>query len=134
MYLASNRYLAALALIVAAVLLQSQAQVWTKDFDRGEAEYLSKCAACHGVGGKGNGPLATQLKITPSDLTRLAARNGGVFSQSAVIEKIDGRQEVEAHGSRDMPVWGYWYMRGDDAGRRTRQQALIDYLRRIQEK
>lgn len=133
MYLASKRYLAALPL-VAVVLLQSNGQVWAKDFDRGEMEYLSKCAACHGVGAKGNGPLATQLKIAPADLTRLAARNGGVFSQSAVIEKVDGRQEVEAHGPRDMPVWGYWYMRGDDVGRRTRQQALIDYLRRIQEK
>jgi mono/diheme cytochrome c family protein len=116
------------------VLSQPQGQVWAKDLDRGEREYLSRCAACHGVGAKGNGPLATQLKIAPTDLTRLAERNGGIFPQSAVNEKIDGRQEVEAHGLRDMPVWGYRYMRGDDIGRKTRQQALIDYLRRIQEK
>jgi mono/diheme cytochrome c family protein len=116
------------------LLSHPQGQMWAKDLDRGEREYLSRCAACHGVGGKGNGPLATQLKIAPTDLTRLAELNGGTFPQSAVNEKIDGRQEVEAHGPRDMPVWGYRYMRGDDIGRKTRQQALIDYLRRIQEK
>ena len=66
--------------------------------------------------------------------SRLAKRNGGVFPENAVNETIDGRKEVEAHGPRDMPVWGYRYMRGDDVARKTRQQALIDYLRRMQER
>jgi hypothetical protein len=81
--------------------------------------------------------LAAQLKTAPTDLTRLAKKNEknrGVFPQSAVNEIIDGRQAVEAHGPRDMPVWGYQYRPGEQAGQKTRLGALIDYLNRIQEK
>jgi mono/diheme cytochrome c family protein len=45
----------------------------------GSEMYREYCAACHGVSGKGNGPAAPALKTTPTDLTQLAARNGGVF-------------------------------------------------------
>ena len=116
------------------VVFQPQGRVWAKDLDRGELEYRSRCGVCHGVDAKGNGPLATQLKTPPADLTQLAKRNGGIFPEDAVKETIDGRKEVEAHGPRDMPVWGYRYVHGNDVGQRTRQQALIDYLRRVQEK
>lgn len=116
------------------VLFQPQGRVWAKDPDRGELEYRSRCGVCHGVDAKGDGPLATQLKTPPTDLTQLAKHNAGIFPEGAINETIDGTKEVEAHGPRDMPVWGYRYVHGDDVGRRTRQQALIDYLRRIQEK
>lgn len=116
------------------VVFQPQGWVWAKDPDRGWLEYRSKCGVCHGVDAKGDGPLATQLKTPPPDLTRLAKRNGGVFPEDAVKETIDGRKDVEAHGPRDMPVWGYRYVHGDDFKQKTRQQVLVDYLRSIQEK
>jgi mono/diheme cytochrome c family protein len=74
--------------------------------DVGKAEYLSSCAVCHGTDAKGKGSLAGQLKAAPADLTQLAKKNGGVFPLNAVYEKIDGRQDVKAHGPRDMPIWG----------------------------
>lgn len=123
-----------LLIVFSGTILIFQGPLWAKEWDRGEIEYKSKCAVCHGTDAKGNGPFAAQLKTAPADLTKLAKKNGGVFPQSAVEQTIDGKKQVEAHGPRDMPVWGYRYMGGGDAARKTRQQALIDYLKRIQEK
>jgi mono/diheme cytochrome c family protein len=44
------------------------------------------------------------LRTPPPDLTQIAARRGGLFDESVVVEIIDGR--MPAHGARDMPVWG----------------------------
>jgi mono/diheme cytochrome c family protein len=120
--------------------------------DIGQAEYQSKCAACHGADAKGKGPVADQLKSKPADLTQLARRNGGVFPFKDVTEKIDGRQEVKAHGPTDMPVWGYVFALSTPSGPqhtelwpcaplpnkevaiRTRLLTLVDYLHRMQDK
>jgi mono/diheme cytochrome c family protein len=75
----------------------------------GKYEYANSCAACHGVSGKGDGPVARSLKLTPTDLTRLSEANKGVFPFSRIYEVIDGRFEVETHGKRDMPIWGEIY-------------------------
>ncbi len=64
------------------------------------------CVACHGVDGKGSGPVARVLKIPPPDLTRIAERNGGIFSEDAVFETIAGGNMPPSHGTREMPVWG----------------------------
>jgi hypothetical protein len=116
--------------------------------DVGKAEYESKCATCHGAGGKGDGPQAQFLPARPADLTMLAKNNGGVFPASRVHEIIDGRLEVVAHGSRLMPVWGNEFLVDETRGpkdssaevfaeRETRVNAridgLVDYLSRLQD-
>jgi mono/diheme cytochrome c family protein len=122
-------------LMVLSTILVLQGPVWAQDRDFGKMEYHFRCAVCHGNDGKGHGPLADQLKAAPADLTQLAKTNGGVFPRNAVHEIIDGRQEVKAHGPRDMPVWGYRYMPSHpEAVVRSRIRALVDYLYRIQEK
>lgn len=40
--------------------------------DSGAAIYKSKCAICHGRGGKGDGPVAVSLRPRPADLTDTA--------------------------------------------------------------
>jgi hypothetical protein len=75
------------------------------------AEFRNSCAACHGIDGQGNGPLAVLLKVKPPDLTTLAARNGGKFPFDYVMRIIDGRATVGPHGTREMPVWGDRYIR-----------------------
>ena len=124
-----------LLMILPGAVLAVEGPAWAKDRDLGRIEYQSKCALCHGMDGKGNGPFASQLKTAPTDLTQLAKKNGGVFPQSAVEKTIDGTQEVAAHGPRDMPIWVYrFHLRREAAGQKTRQDALVDYLNRIQEK
>jgi mono/diheme cytochrome c family protein len=92
----------------------------------GKMEYLSSCAACHGEDGKGNGILASVLKVPPADLTTLSRRNDGHFPLAAVTEIIDGRTLIAAHGTREMPIWGF------DVRSRNRIPAIVDYLTRIQ--
>jgi mono/diheme cytochrome c family protein len=92
--------------------------------------YKSFCAPCHGVEGHGDGPVAPSLKRRPADLTLLARRTGGVFSPEAVHRMIDGRSMPRAHGSSDMPVWGWelYGYEGEDATRRQRVAEFIDQL------
>ena len=56
----------------------------------GAADFTTFCSACHGAGGAADGAAAAGLKQAPADLTRLSARNGGVFPGTAVMGKIWG--------------------------------------------
>ena len=107
-------------------------------------EYALHCALCHGLTGDGEGSYNQTLK-RPSDLTLLARANKGVFPYRRVYEVIDGRREIEAHGTRDMPIWGTYYQAiasEDKAGVsraqktyvRNRISALIAYIQRLQVK
>ena len=76
--------------------------------DVAKYQYDAHCAACHGLQGKGDGVFAEQLqrgKAVPN-LTELSKKNSGVFPFARVYETIDGRQQVQAHGTKDMPIWG----------------------------
>ena len=72
----------------------------------GREIFLRRCASCHGDAGRGDGPAAGALRTPPADLTRIAARRGGSFPKGEIARFVDGRFAVEAHGSREMPVWG----------------------------
>jgi len=72
----------------------------------GREMYVAYCASCHGKDGKGNGPAAPALKSAPTDLTQLAASNGGRFPENHVSQTIKGDYATPSHGSKDMPVWG----------------------------
>ena len=61
---------------------------------------------CHGKEGKGDGPAAKALTKAPADLTKLAASNNGMFPDVKVRRYIEGLDDVAAHGTRDMPMWG----------------------------
>jgi mono/diheme cytochrome c family protein len=102
----------------------------------GRFQYQTHCAVCHGVKGVGDGRMAGDLLVKPSDLTQLAKKNGGSFPFWEVYRVIDGRAEVEAHGSRAMPVWGVWFqvMEGSELLATGRILELIYYLKSIQEK
>jgi len=77
-----------------------------KVLDVGKGEYDAACAICHGAGGRGDGAYTSQLKGQVPDLTVLAKNNQGVFPFDRVYQIIDGQQELKAHGSREMPIWG----------------------------
>jgi Ca2+-transporting ATPase len=72
---------------------------------KGRDAYRTRCASCHGLEARGDGPVGAALRIAPSDLTSLAERNGGVFPRAYLIDVVTGRVVFAAHGTRDMPVW-----------------------------
>jgi mono/diheme cytochrome c family protein len=89
--------------------------------------YQQLCSSCHGVSGKGDGPVASLIKIGVPDLTRLAARDGGEFPIEDVRRTIDGRWDRRAHGARDMPVWG-WQLYDSSATDDVKERALVDSM------
>ena len=79
--------------------------------------------------------MTASLKVKPSDLTRIAARNGGTFPLMR-IERIISGEELPAagHGSSQMPVWGPIFShveRDQDLGR-VHIDNLARYLRDLQ--
>ena len=102
---------------------------------QGRALYKTYCAACHGSEAKGDGPKAAKLKIRPPDLTRISARQGGIFPLMRIERIISGEEEL-ARGHGPMPVWGPVFSQVDrdqDLGK-VRIDNLARYLRDIQSK
>ena len=114
--------------------------------DVGRLEYQANCAACHGPEGKGDGPVAEVLTTAPSDLTTISERYSGEFPRDFLFEVIDGRNMINPHGDRHMPIWGRRFMARAqeqsaevawDVDARSivlgRMTALVEYLASIQE-
>jgi len=106
--------------------------------DMGRPYFERYCASCHGLSGAGDGPTAGVLRAPPADLRLIAARRGGEFPDGEVAQFIDGRFDVKAHGSREMPVWGERFSQNipepevADAIARGKIVVLIEYLKSIQ--
>ena len=130
------------ALVAYLEAIQSEAPLAKDQVALGKLEYEAKCIACHGISGKGDGPFTSQLKIPSTDLTQLAKKNGGVFPVAHVLAGLDGRSQVQAHGPRDMPIYGEVYLaegpKDTTAKERepfvdARIRALISYLETLQQ-
>jgi mono/diheme cytochrome c family protein len=103
----------------------------------GKEMYLQYCASCHGKDGKGGGPAAVALKTAPSNLTTLAAHNNGSFPDVRVSRLIEGTDQLAAHGSHEMPIWGQVFHQMDGMGPSTmklRVANLTGYLKALQAK
>lgn len=114
--------------------------------DIGKIEYETACAVCHGLTGKGDDGLLKELLAKPMpNLTVLAKNNKGVFPFDRVYQIIDGRQEVKAHGTRKMPIWGKAFnnqssayfknypAHDSESAARSRILALTEFIYRLQE-
>jgi mono/diheme cytochrome c family protein len=122
-------------LIIANTIIGFSACASAQDIDAGKTEYQSSCAACHGIDAKGNGPVSKELKTPPTDLTVLAKNNNGVFPYDMVYQVIDGRNStIRSHGTREMPIWGYRFGPPQAFRFKNRILAVIEYLKRMQEK
>jgi len=104
----------------------------------GEDLYRRFCASCHGLEGRGNGPVATSLRVEVPDLTRTASRSRSADQRERIVRIIDGRYILGAHGTRLMPVWGEDLARleiGNPDAERSAQiiiRRLADYVSSLQ--
>jgi mono/diheme cytochrome c family protein len=106
--------------------------------ESGSGLFRSYCASCHGAEGRGDGPLAANLRVAPADLTRIARRNHGKFDADKVRRVIDGRGPREIHGGSDMPVWGDAFKRAGEGYSeekvKERIGALVEHIEGLQER
>lgn len=94
--------------LLASVLLVNLASVGAASAeapDVGAGLFAQYCVACHGPAGLGDGDMANVVNIPSPNLTLLAKNNGGEFPMLRVLQVIDGRSGVRAHGGA-MPLWG----------------------------
>ena len=100
----------------------------------GAGLYRTFCASCHGVSGRGDGPMAGQTRRDPPDLTTYRMRNRGTFPTDRLRRIIDGL-EVAAHGNRTMPVWGDVFRQdGGRSGASARVDALVKFIESMQQR
>lgn len=106
----------------------------------GRNDFMALCVDCHGPAGKGDGPLAEGLEPHPADITKVAARNGGVFPRRQVMSHIDGF--TMGRSESPMPQFGellegktVLYDSGDGIATPTpaRLVALMEYVEGLQQ-
>lgn len=85
--------------------------------DAGAISFRWNCSPCHGLDGKGDAFLP--------DLTMLEKKNGGKFPNERVYEIVQ-ETWIGTNVHRRMPIMGF------DV--RSHSTAIVNYLRRIQEK
>lgn len=103
----------------------------------GKEMYTSYCAVCHGTDGKGGGPAASALKTPPADLTVLSKNNGGKYPALKVTSAIRGTNDLPAHGSKEMPMWGPLFRqisKGNEGEVQQRVANLTHYVESLQAK
>ncbi|HEX7295308.1 MAG TPA: c-type cytochrome [Pyrinomonadaceae bacterium] len=107
------------------VFTASLAKSFAADVDGGKEMYLKYCASCHGITGKGDGPVSRDLKVKVPDLTVLKHSNHGMYPTDRVLSSIDGSRSVRAHGDRNMPVWGEVFRKEHEKEKYTELTALL---------
>ena len=80
--------------------------VFASDLLKGTADFMTFCASCHGVNGRGNGPMVRELTKQPADLTKLTKQPAEIFPRGDIKKIVDGRTMPRSHGTAQMPVWG----------------------------
>ena len=91
----------------------------------GRGLYVSYCQLCHGTSGKGDGPLAKAMKISPADLTTTVRARSDTFLLRTITGK--GRQTITGRDRHNllsdaMPEW-------KDIFSEPQLKSLIAYLR-----
>ncbi len=106
----------------------------------GKLEFGIYCTTCHGPEAEGDGPMASQLRVQPADLTQISKKNGGKFPTWRIYRMIDGTEPLaRGHGSKEMPIWGdeFRVKHGGTSSAEVQVRGLIlqliYYLQSIQE-
>ena len=125
------------AFVLASAQIETQGQPAIRPVD-GSSIFQNYCAACHGLDGRGNGPVSEALKRRVPDLTRLSQRNGGAFPAIHVRTTVmfGADDLLPAHGSKQMPIWGpiFHEIEFDQDLGNVRLENLTKYLDSIQRK
>jgi mono/diheme cytochrome c family protein len=103
----------------------------------GKQMYASYCAPCHGVDGKGHGPIATALRAVPTNLTGLSRGNHGSFPDTHIAAVLEFGAAVPGHESPEMPLWGPILSKmnlSNPSDKQLRIRNLSNYIQSMQER
>ena len=120
-----KNFIQAMGLLGLVIINNPEVQANQPAAYEGRRLYVSYCQLCHGTEGKGDGPLARTMKISPADLnTTVRSRSDTILTR---IITGEGRQTItgrDRHNllSEAMPEW-------KDVFSETQVKALIAYLR-----
>ena len=100
-------------------------EVKLPDAYEGRRLYVSYCQLCHGTDGRGDGPLAKAMKISPADLNTTVRSRSDTILTKIITGK--GRQTITGRDRHNllsdaMPEWS-------DVFNESQVNALIAYLR-----
>jgi cbb3-type cytochrome c oxidase subunit III len=114
-----------LATVSAAEALADSEAVNLPAAFEGQRLYVSYCQLCHGTDGKGDGPLAKAMKISPANLNTTVRSRSDTILTKIITGK--GKQTItgrDRHNilSEAMPEWS-------DVFSESQVKALIAYLR-----
>ena len=106
----------------------------------GQQLFRQHCSVCHGVDGKGRGPMydpnagEKERRIPPADLTLLSQKNGGKFPAERVGDAINSKRAISEHGTSDMPAWGdiFYNLKTNPKELNRRVADLTAYIESIQ--
>lgn len=90
------------AFVVFTLALTPVADAAKGDSIEGRKLFATYCYLCHGLDGKGDGPLAPKMKVKPADLTSPALPKRTEMDLYSIIEGKEFRRLV----SPEMPKWG----------------------------
>jgi mono/diheme cytochrome c family protein len=102
--------------------------------ESGAQLYKNYCAACHGIEGKGDGPVVKFLKAPPADLSTLAQRNDGKYPADRVAETLRSGTDRGAHGTSEMPIWGPVFQSRGKGVAQMRILKLTEHIESLQQK
>ena len=104
----------------------------------GASVFRNNCAPCHGIDGRGEGPVAAALKQPVPDLATLQRRHKGKFPDAYVRSTIDfgGQETIPAHGTKKMPIWGpiFHEIEFDQDFGNVRLENVTRYIESLQQK
>ncbi len=100
-------------------------EVKLPDAYEGRRLYVSYCQLCHGTDGRGDGPLAKAMKISPADLNTTVRSRSDTILTKIITGK--GRQTITGRDRHNllsdaMPEW-------KDVFTESQVKALIAYIR-----
>lgn len=119
-------FAATICLIIALAGPRADAQ----QADIGQELYEQYCATCHGLSGKGDGPLTRYILDKVSDITLLTQNNDGVFPMLEVMRIVDGRAGLRGHGG-PMPTYGDVFEHMADSGTEDETATILAARGRI---
>lgn len=76
----------------------------------------------------GDGPMASEIKSPPPDLTTLTKRYEGKYPSGYVSAVLNFGKNFASHGSQEMPVWGARFRSLDPQRDPSGQQHVADLV------